>query len=125
MNPPTATVKLAGVGESRLMTPYSSKVTIRAKWFRGWALMRAGKTSEGYDLLSGIKLSDLKWVADAERPEQIFARVKSIINREPPGEADENRAVMEVLIRAAKRGDREASELLVFGDLGELSEATS
>jgi len=107
------------------MTPHSSKVTIRAKWLRGWALMGAGKTSEGYDLLSGIKLADLKWVADAERPEQIFTRVKSIINREPPSEADEDRAVMEVLIRAAKRGDREASELLVFGDLGELSEATS
>ena len=42
------------------MTPHSSKVTIRAKWLRGWALMGAGKTSEGYDLLSGIKLVEIR-----------------------------------------------------------------
>lgn len=39
------------------MASYSSNLTLRAKWNRGWALMHAGKTSEGYDLLSGIKSS--------------------------------------------------------------------
>jgi hypothetical protein len=100
------------------MATHSSKITLRAKWNRGWALMHAGKTSEGYDLLSGIKLVDLKCVADAERPQRIFLRVQSIIERQPPAEANET--MMEVLMRAAKRGDHEASDLLVFGDLGDL-----
>ena len=63
--------------------------------------MRGGKTTEGYDLLSGIKLLDLK----------------SFIDPEPCGEANENYAVMDVLVRAAKRGDQGAIELLVFGEL--------
>ena len=41
------------------MAPNSSKFTLRAKWHQVWALMHARKTSEGDDLLSGIKLSDL------------------------------------------------------------------
>ena len=100
------------------MAIHSSQVTLRAKWRRGWALMRAGKTTEGYDLLAGIKLLDLKSVNDPERPERISLRVQAIIERQACGEADENCAVMDVLIRAAKRGDQGASELLVFGDLG-------
>ena len=97
------------------MAIYSSQVTLRAKWRRGWALMRAGKTTEGYDLLSGIKLLDLKSVNDPEHPERISLRIQAIIERQPCGESC---AVMDVLIRAAKRGDQGASELLVFGDLG-------
>ena len=102
------------------MAIYSSQVTLRAKWRRGWALMRAGKTTEGYDLLSGIKLLDLKSVNDPEHPERISLRIQAIIERQPCGEADEDEscAVMDVLIRAAKRGDQGGSELLVFGDLG-------
>jgi hypothetical protein len=100
------------------MVIHSSQVTLRAKWHRGWALMLAGKTTEGYDLLSGIKLLDLKSVNDPEHPERIFLRVQAIIERQPRDESNENSAVMDVLIRAAKRGDQGASELLVFGDLG-------
>ena len=100
------------------MAIHSSQVTLRAKWRRGWALMRAGKTTEGYDLLSGIKLLDLKSVSDPEHPERISLRVQAIIERQPCGEANEGYAVMDVLVRAAKRGDQGASELLVFGDLG-------
>jgi hypothetical protein len=44
-------------------------------------------------------------------------RVQTIIERQPCGEANENYAVMDVPVRAAKRGDQGASELLVFGDL--------
>jgi len=44
--------------------------------------------------------------------------VQSIIERQPRAEADDNRSVMDLLIGAAKRGDQEASDLLVFGDLG-------
>jgi hypothetical protein len=77
--------------------------------------MWAGKTTEGYDLLSGIKLLDLKSVSDSDHPERISLRVQAIIERQPRDEADENCAVMDVLIRAAKRGDQGASELLVFG----------
>jgi len=83
--------------------------------------MGAGKTSEGYDLLSGIKLDDLKFVADVERPERIFALVQSIIERQPCAETNKNRLVMELLPRAANCGDHEASDLLVFGDLGDLA----
>ena len=103
------------------MATHSSNLTLRAKWNRGWVLMGAGKTSEGYDLLSGIKLVDLKYVADAERPGRLFLRVHSIIERQPPAGADETRTVMEVLIHAAKRGDHDASDLLVFGDLGNVA----
>jgi hypothetical protein len=103
------------------MARHSIEPTMRGKWLRGWALMGAGKTSEGYELLCGIKLDDLKYVAVAERPEQILTRVQLIIERHPPTEADESRSVMEALVLAAKRGDHEASDLLVFGDLGELA----
>jgi hypothetical protein len=83
--------------------------------------MGAGKTSEGYDLLSAIKLDDLKFVADAERPERLFTRVQSIVERQPCAETDKNCLVMELLTRAAKRGDNDASDLLVFGDLGDFA----
>ena len=102
------------------MAIHSSNVVLRAKWLRGWELMRAGKTSEGYDLLAGVRLSDLHAVADAEHPERIFMRVQSIIERQPRLGAGDDCQVMEALIRAAKRGDHEASDLLVFGDLEEL-----
>ena len=84
-------------------------------------MMGAAKTSEGYDLLSGIKLDDLKLIADVERSERIFTRVQSIIGRQPCAETNKNRLVMELLTRAAKRGDHEASDLLVFGGLGDLA----
>ena len=48
------------------MAIHSSQVTLRAKWRRGWALMRDGKTTEGYDLLSGIKVVDLKSWSDPD-----------------------------------------------------------
>ena len=105
------------------MATHSSNVVLRAKWLRGWELMRAGKTSEGYDLLAGIRLSDLKSITDAEHPERLVMRLQSIIERRPREEADDNRTVMDVLIRAAKRGDHEASDLLVFGDLEETGTA--
>ena len=84
-------------------------------------MMGAGKTSEGYDLLSGIKLDDLKFVADVKPPERIFARVQSIIERQPCAETNKTRLVMELLTRAAKRGDHEASDLLIFGGRGDLA----
>lgn len=102
------------------MTTHSSNVVLRAKWLRGWELMRAGKTSEGYDLLAGVRLSDLQAVTGAEHPERTCKRVQSIIERQPRPEAGDDCHVMEALIRAAKRGDHEASDLLVFGDLEEL-----
>ena len=98
------------------MATQQTKAVIRAKWLRGWELMRAGKTSEGYDLLTGVKLSDLAAVSHTERPEHTFVRVQSIIERQPRGEAGDG-TVMDALIRAAKRGDHEANELLIFGDL--------
>ena len=78
--------------------------------------MRAGKTSEGYDLLAGVKLSDLLVVSNAERPGRTFIRVQSIIERQPRQLGGDG-TVMDALIRAAKRGDHEANELLIFGDL--------
>jgi hypothetical protein len=105
------------------MAIHSSNVVLRAKWARGWELMRAGKTSEGYDLLAGVTLSDLQAVTDAEHPEPTCKRVQTIIERQPPAEAGGELTVMDVLIRAAKRGDHEASDLLVFGDLEGLEAA--
>jgi hypothetical protein len=102
------------------MSIHPSKLVLRAKWLRGWELMRAGKTSEGYDLLAGVRLGELQGVTDPERPERIFMRVQAIIERQPPAEAGDDRTVMDVLIRAAKRGDHDARDLLVFGDLDEL-----
>ncbi len=102
------------------MTIHPTKAVLRAKWLRGWELMRAGKTSEGYDLLAEIKLGDLQGGPDVERPERIFMRVQSIIERQTRAETDDDCTVMDALIRAAKRGDHEARDLLVFGDLGEL-----
>ena len=78
--------------------------------------MRAGKTSEGYDLLAAVKLSDLGAVSHAERPERTFIRVQSIVARQPRGEGGDG-TVMDALIRAGRRGDHEASDLLIFGDL--------
>ena len=105
------------------MTIHSSRLVLRAKWARGWELMRAGKTSEGYDLLAGVRLSDLQALIDAEQPERTCKRIQSIIERQPPAEASDELTVMDVLIRAAKRGDHEASDLLVFGDLEGLEAA--
>jgi hypothetical protein len=99
------------------MATHSTKLTVRAKWRRGWALMWAGKTSEGYDLLSGITVADLPLVEDAEEPEGLLLRVQAIIARQSLTEAAERCGVMGILIRAAKQGDQDASELLVFGDL--------
>jgi hypothetical protein len=62
------------------MAIHSSQVALRAKWHRGWALMRAGKTTEGYDLLSGIKLIDLRTVNGPEHPNEspyVFKRSSS------------------------------------------------
>ncbi len=99
------------------MATHSSKLTVRAKWRRGWALMWAGKTSEGYDLLAGITVADLPMVGDGDQPESLLARVQSIVDGQSLTEADQRCSVIEILIRAAKQGDEEASELLVFGDL--------
>ena len=82
--------------------------------------MHAGRTSEGYDLLSGIRMGDLSLVQNSKRPDRIVSRVQSIIEQHPDPEAPEDGSMMEALIRAAKRGDREASDLLVFGYLEEL-----
>ena len=98
------------------MAIQQTKAVLRAKWLRGWELMRAGKTSEGYDLLAGVKLKDLAAVSDAQRPEHTFIRVQSIIARQSRGEGGDG-TVMDVLIRAGRRGDPEASDLLIFGDL--------
>jgi hypothetical protein len=97
------------------MATHSSKITLRAKWRRGWELMWAGKTTEGCDLLAGITVADLPLVADAEEPEKLLTKIQAIIARH--AEPDELGSVMDILIRAAKQGDPEASELLVFGDL--------
>ncbi len=79
--------------------------------------MRAGQTSEGYDLLAEVTLSDLAAVGDAERPEATVNRVRSIIERHPSVDAGCDATVMGALIRAAKRGDHDAANLLIFGDL--------
>ena len=100
------------------MAIHSSQVTLWAKWRRGWALMHDGKTTEGYDLLSRIKVGDLLCVDDPDHPDGLLTRIRSIIDRDPHPETDAERTVMEVLIAASKGGDDEASDLLVFGDLG-------
>ena len=82
--------------------------------------MHAGKTSEGFDLLSGIRVGDLPLVQSSKRPDRIVSRVQSIIEQQPHPEVADL-SVMEALARANKCGDRDATELLVFGDLGELS----
>ena len=99
------------------MATQQTEAVLRAKWLRGWELMRAGKTSEGYELLAEVELSDLAAVSNAERPERTSIRVQSIIERQPRGEAGGEGTVMDALIRAARRGDHEANELLIFGDL--------
>ena len=93
-------------------------VTVRAVWRRGWALMWAGRTTDGYELLSGLKLSDLACIGTAERPDRIVVRVQSVAEKHP-SDAKADPTVMEALTFAASQGDREASELLIFGDLGE------
>ena len=98
------------------MATHSTKAILRAKWLRGGELMRAGKTSEGCDLLATLKLSELGAVSDVEHPEHTFIRVQSIVERQPRGEGGDG-TVMDALIRAGRRGDHEASDLLIFGDL--------
>ena len=63
------------------MATHSSKITLRAKWRRGWELMWAGKTTEGCDLLSGITVADLPMVANADEPEKLLAKIEAIIAR--------------------------------------------
>ena len=82
------------------MAMHSSEIVIRTKWARGWELMRAGKTSEGYDQLAGVTLSDLQAIADAEHPERVAMRVQLIIERQPRAEGDDDCLVMEALVRA-------------------------
>jgi hypothetical protein len=82
--------------------------------------MHAGKTSEGFDLLSGIRVGDLPLVQSSKRPNRIVSRVQSIIEQHPDPQAPEDLSVMEALAGASKAGDRGATELLVFGYLGEL-----
>ena len=79
--------------------------------------MRAGKTSEGYEQLAGVTFSDLQAISDVEYPERVAMRVQSIIERQPRAEGDDDCFVMEALVRAGKRGDHDASDLLMFGDL--------
>ena len=93
-------------------------VAVQAIWRRGWALMWAGRTTEGYKLLSGLKLSDLECIGNAERPDRLVVRVQSVAEKHP-SDAKADPTVMEALTFAARQGDREASELLIFGDLGE------
>ncbi len=103
------------------MATHPNKViATQAVWRRGWALMWAGRTIEGYELLSGLKLSDLGWIADGDRPERLGSRVQSIIDRHSSVEAGKDCNLMEVLIAAARKGDKEARDLLIFGDLEEL-----
>jgi hypothetical protein len=68
------------------MATHSSKITLRAKWRRGWELMWAGKTTEGCDLLSGITVADLPMVANADEPEKLLAKIEAIIARRPGSE---------------------------------------
>jgi len=99
------------------MAIHQSNVVLRAKWLQGWRLMRAGKTSEGCDQLAGVTLSELQAITDVEHPERVAMRVQSILERQPRADAGGDCLVMDALIRAAKRGDHDASDLLVFGDL--------
>ncbi len=99
------------------MAPHLGKAILRAKWQRGWALMHAGKTTEGCDLLAGIKVNDLPTMGDAEQLDRTAGRIRSILDRLPEPQKTQDASVMEALITAARRGDREASDLLVFGDL--------
>jgi hypothetical protein len=77
-------------------------------------------TSEGFDLLSGIRVGDLPMVQSSKRPDGIVSRVQSIIEQHPDPQAREDLSVMEALAGASKARDRGATELLVFGDLKEL-----
>jgi hypothetical protein len=63
---------------------------------------------------------DLSLVQNSKRPDRIVSRVQSIIEQHPDPGAPEDLGVMEALMRASKGGDQDATELLVFGDLGEL-----
>lgn len=80
-------------------------------------MMHAGKTTEGCELLAGIRVNDLSTMVDAEEPDRTAGRILSILGRLPEPQKAKDAPVMEALIKAARRGDREASDLLVFGDL--------
>jgi hypothetical protein len=86
---------------------------------RSAAKTALGRTSEGFDLLSGIRVGDLPLVQSSKRPDRIVSRVQSIIEQHPDPEVADL-SVMEALAGASKAGDRGATELLVFGDLEEL-----
>ncbi len=79
--------------------------------------MHAGKTTEGCDLLAGITVNDLSTMADGEDRDRTAGRILSILDRLSEPQKTKDAPVMEALIKAARRGDREASDLLVFGDL--------
>jgi hypothetical protein len=68
-------------------------------------------------MLSGLKLGDLKSIEDANRPDRVLARVFAVVEREPAGKLDNDQLVMDVLLSAARKGDLEARDLLLFGDL--------
>jgi len=77
--------------------------------------MHAGKASEGYDLLSRIRMSDLRHIASSEQPDRIVSRVQSIIEQHPDPEASEDGSMMEALIRASKRGIETQTLTVSFG----------
>jgi hypothetical protein len=87
--------------------------------------MRAGKATEGYELLSEIQVGDLRWIDNPEqRGGAVCARVQRILERERLCDAlEDNSLVVDLLVRAARRGDHEARDLLMFGDLEDLGTA--
>jgi hypothetical protein len=63
-------------------------------------------------------MGDLSLVQNSKRSDQIVSRVQSIIEQHPDPEASEDGSMMEALTGTSKGRDRDATELLVFGDLG-------
>jgi hypothetical protein len=70
--------------------------------------MHAGKTSEGFDLLSGIRVGDLTLVQSSKRPDRIVSRVQSIIEQHPDPQARE---------ALLKRREADEGEFCEFGEL--------
>ncbi len=76
-------------------------------------------------LLSGLKLSDLESIAEGDegdRQGRLIARVQAIIGRNPSPEESRDRTLTEALTAAAFKGDKEARDLLIFGDLEQSAE---
>jgi hypothetical protein len=84
--------------------------------------MHAGRTSEGFDLLSGIRVGDLPLVQSSKRPNRIVSRVQSIIEQHPDPQAPEDLSVMEALAGASKAGDRVQLNSRCLDTLGNWSE---